>query len=74
MVNKFPAACRYCGGTVPANGGSLMRVGRAWAVAHLACEKAKAPRVVTFRFSSGAEITQNERGRCEDAPCCGCCS
>jgi hypothetical protein len=26
------------------------------------------------RFSSGAVTTQNSRGRCEDAPCCGCCS
>lgn len=27
-----------------------------------------------FRFASGAVMTQNSRGRCEDAPCCGCCS
>jgi hypothetical protein len=27
-----------------------------------------------YRFSSGAEAYQNKRGRCEDAPCCGCCS
>jgi hypothetical protein len=26
------------------------------------------------RFSSGAEVFTNRRGRCEDAPCCGCCS
>lgn len=26
------------------------------------------------RFSSGAVVTQNRRGRCEDAPCCGCCT
>lgn len=26
------------------------------------------------RFSSGAEIYTNKNGRCEDAPCCGCCS
>ncbi len=25
-------------------------------------------------FASGAVMTQNSRGRCEDAPCCGCCS
>lgn len=30
-------------------------------------------RVVT-RFSSGATVTRNARGRCIDAPCCGCCS
>ena len=26
------------------------------------------------RFSSGAESFRNPHGRCEDAPCCGCCS
>lgn len=26
------------------------------------------------RFSSGHVMTQNARGRCEDAPCCGCCT
>lgn len=26
------------------------------------------------RFSTGAEVYTNKRGRCEDAPCCGCCS
>lgn len=26
------------------------------------------------RFASGAEVYTNKRGRCEDAPCCGCCS
>jgi hypothetical protein len=26
------------------------------------------------RFSSGAEQYRNKAGRCEDAPCCGCCS
>ena len=25
-------------------------------------------------FSSGDTVYQNSRGRCEDAPCCGCCS
>lgn len=26
------------------------------------------------RFNSGAEVITNNRGRCIDAPCCGCCS
>jgi hypothetical protein len=25
------------------------------------------------RFAGGGEQWQNKRGRCEDAPCCGCC-
>lgn len=26
------------------------------------------------RFSTGAEVYTNPNGRCEDAPCCGCCT
>lgn len=28
---------------------------------------------VSTRFSGGATVNRNRRGRCEDAPCCGCC-
>lgn len=31
-------------------------------------------RVAVTRFNSGAAVYQNARGRCEDAPCCRCCS
>ena len=26
------------------------------------------------RFSNGEVMTRNSKGRCEDAPCCGCCT
>ncbi len=26
------------------------------------------------RLNSGAELYRNNNGRCEDAPCCGCCN
>lgn len=72
-VNKYPAACATCGATVPANGGTLVKRGRAWVVHHLACAGGS-PEVVEVRFSSGTTLTRNRRGRCEDAPCCGCCT
>lgn len=31
------------------------------------------PKRTTTRFSGGRNFTRNHRGRCEDAPCCGCC-
>lgn len=71
-VNRHPAPCAACGGPVPALGGSLKRAGRGWEVRHLAC--AEGPEVVTFRLLGGATLTRNVRGRCEDAPCCGCCT
>lgn len=74
MVNKYAGVCFYCSATVPANGGDCWRQGRRFVVAHLACKQAGGGRVVYTRFSSGAEVYQNRAGRCEDAPCCGCCS
>jgi hypothetical protein len=41
----------------------------------LANDRRLAKRGLTVvRFASGEVMTQNSRGRCEDAPCCGCCS
>ena len=45
------------------------RIGSAAPVAHVAPK-----RVHTIRLNSGAVLSVNARGRCEDAPCCGCCS
>lgn len=41
----------------------------------LANDRRLAKRGLTvIRFASGEVQTQNSRGRCEDAPCCGCCT
>lgn len=69
--NRYPAPCYYCGARVPAQAGSLFRSGRIWKVAHTACERGE--RVNTIVIGE-REYTRNARGRCEDAPCCGCCT
>ena len=74
MTNKYPANCTTCGARVPVNGGKLSKQGRTWAVQHLACAEAGAPAVHSITFNSGDTVTVNSRGRCEDAPCCGCCT
>lgn len=71
--NKFPGKCTFCGGRVAAGAGVLgPKVGGRWTVRHDNgdCESG----VVVTRFSSGAVVTRNRRGRCEDAPACGCCT
>lgn len=76
-VNKYPGQCFLCGGHVPAKGGLLHRVSgrRARVPVHLSCADAGAPTVIEFRTGDGRLIGhQNRAGRCEDAPCCGCCS
>jgi hypothetical protein len=78
-TNKRPGNCYYCGNRVEANAGVTWSGGkkngrwRKWRVAHLACAEAEGPEVTVTRFASGATVKQNKRGRCIDAPCCGCC-
>ncbi len=74
--NKYQGRCHYCGSTVPARGGQLLgKRGGRWAIAHLACNDSGQAQVSEVYFpSTGNRIFQNTRGRCEDAPCCGCCS
>ncbi len=75
MVNKFPTKCCYCKGTVAAGAGNIWRWKGRWIGAHLACKEAKKPAVTTIYFpSTGTTLYQNSNGRCEDAPCCGCCN
>jgi hypothetical protein len=45
------------------------RIGAAAPIAHVAPK-----RVHTIRLNSGAVLSVNARGRCEDSPSCGCCS
>jgi hypothetical protein len=74
-VNKYPIPCAICGATIPPNGGNIRKQGRRWVGVHLACADSGQPEVTEFYFpSTGQTVRQNRRGRCEDAPCCGCCS
>jgi len=74
MVNKYAGTCSICGGYVAKHAGELQREGGLWQLAHLACRASGQAEVISIRFSSGAVMYQNRRGRCEDASCCGCCS
>ena len=80
MGNKYPGQCR-CGEQVAAGAGSVQKIGRRWVVSCGECgptadrsSRRESSGSVVTRFSSGAEVYRNRRGRCEDAPCCGCCS
>lgn len=73
MTNKFPAPCATCGNLVAVNAGTVQKENGRWVVTHLACAEAGQPAVMKIR-TSGGSFTRNRRGRCEDAPCCGCCT
>lgn len=61
-------------------GGTWNRAKQAWMVPAERAEEARRivreqpVRINEFRFSSGHVAYRNSRGRCEDAPCCGCCT
>ena len=75
MSNQYPGNCQICGNRVAARAGNLLRVGREWKVRHIACDTNNAPSVsVTYFPSTGNTVYTNRGGRCEDAPCCGCCT
>lgn len=61
MTNKYPGQCTCCGYTVRAGSGKVIKVNGKWTVKHENCETEEKP---TFK---------QRFGRCEDAPCCGCC-
>jgi hypothetical protein len=77
VVNRYPGECCYCGGRVRAKAGKCWKPkgARYYKVAHLACAKEGRSGVVEFYSpATGWRGTQNRNGRCEDAPCCGCCT
>jgi hypothetical protein len=75
------SVCRRCGNSITL--GEKFRYGGPGRCYHLAAEcpagvsqerPVQARGSSYTRFSSGAEVYTNYNGRCEDAPCCGCCS
>lgn len=82
-TNKYKGRCGECGLTVPARGGRLERRAGSWVVHHLACAEAennrqgplskRSPAVMSIVIG-GNHYIRNSRGRCIDAPCCGCCT
>ena len=81
MSNRYPGPCAGCGKRVPARAGTLKKEAGRWAVRHAECAGASDPgyfprpsrRVIEIR-TSGGTFYRNAAGRCEDAPCCGCCT
>ena len=84
MSNRFSANCVRCGGYVAPRTGVLSKRGNGWVVSCWPCEDPASantppdlsPSAVsnTVTFSSGQTFYRNRKGRCEDAPCCGCCT
>lgn len=81
LTARFKSGCTACPAAI-LPGDEIVNSGRG-KNAHVTCPEGGVPfdrgygrpvRVHVTRFSSGHTQIVNARGRCEDAPCCGCCT
>ena len=70
ITARYDGTCRATGARILAGDVIDYSGGRAVLI------ERRAPRVDVIQFGSRAapEYYRNARGRCEDAPCCGCCT
>lgn len=68
MNAKYSGRCAATGR--PFSAGDLIDYNKAKKRAVLVAEN----KPIEIRFASGATFYRNARGRCIDAPCCGCCT
>jgi hypothetical protein len=71
-ANQYAGECTGCGVQVPAGRGILTGRRRAWQVWCAGCAEEAVPAGAEEGSGSGGGRAE-QRGRCEDAPCCGCC-
>jgi hypothetical protein len=81
MTNRYPGQCHSCGSRVRKYAGRCFKPAgaRRYVVECVDCSgggsTSPSSEVVEFYFpSTGSYAYQNRNGRCEDAPCCGCCT
>lgn len=88
ITARYDGTCRRC--STPIHAGTRIRFGGRGMTYHLSAECPAGAGVATAAFPQDAAIAdrvsvarnyrgevigyRNARGRCEDAPCCGCCS
>ena len=70
ITSKYNGTCAACGGGI--RKGERIDWERGKRPNHATCGQGRSV-AITFG-ATGATMYQNSRGRCEDAPCCGCCS
>lgn len=70
LTARFPGTCRGCP-TAIEPGDKIVNRGRGRNF-HVACDGNGVTEI--YFPSTGNRMYVNNRGRCEDAPCCGCCT
>lgn len=78
MTNRYPGTCIECKCSVDAGAGTAKKSkkGRWYVLCSDHAGGGSYRRKVNHYYSpvTGNSWYQNSNGRCEDAPCCGCCN
>ena len=73
ITAKFKGKCRATGKTI--NPGDIVDYDTSTRALYLASRTQDSARYVSDIFGiNGKEYYRNKKGRCIDAPCCGCCT
>jgi hypothetical protein len=71
MIARYPGTCARTGRPIQP-GDRILFHGRGQAVL---LARSSSPTPVSDHYVIGGQsFYRNKRGRCEDAPCCGCCT
>jgi hypothetical protein len=77
MTARYPGKCSRTGAPIYPGDSIAYDTGtrRAWLPEHDDISPPPPQNYVSHVFNfSGREYYRNKAGRCEDAPCCGCCT
>lgn len=73
LTARFPGACRGCRGSIEP-GDKIVNMGRGRNY-HVDCDDPGGSDIIEcYSPTTGNRWYINRNGRCEDAPCCGCCT
>lgn len=73
MTARYPGTCATCAGPIT-RGSEIRHEGRG-RTHHATCETSPSSSTEPdpFRYTRSRGYYGRDAGRCEDAPCCGCC-
>lgn len=72
MIARYAGVCADTGAAI--RSGDTIRYDRATKRSVLVSKAADGKYVSDVFRTSGGTFFRNKKGRCEDAPCCGCCT
>ena len=72
MIARFPGKCARTGRAIKP--GDVITFNNARKPVLVQQQHNVSDTIVFFGYSGAREFYRNKAGRCEDAPCCGCCT